>query len=63
MPEPDRILRIQAVLDRTGLRRSTLYRKIAEGSFPRQVKISRNGCGWRETEVARWIADLGAHAT
>jgi hypothetical protein len=44
MPEPDRILRVQAVLHPTGLRRSTLYRKIAEGSFPRQVKISRNGC-------------------
>jgi prophage regulatory protein len=45
MPEPDRILRVQAVLHPTGLRRSTLYRKIAEGSFPQQVKISRNGCG------------------
>ena len=59
MPEPDRILRIQAVLDRTGLRRSTLYRKIAEGSFPHQVKISQNGCGWKESAVNRWIADPG----
>jgi prophage regulatory protein len=57
MPEPDRILRIRAVLDRTGLRRSTLYRKIADGSFPRQVRISRNGCGWRESAISAWVAD------
>ena len=57
MLEPDCILRIQAVLDRIGLRRPTLYRKIAEGSFPRQVRISRNGCGWRDSAIARWMAD------
>ncbi len=34
-PSPDRILRIKSVLDRTGLCRSTLYRKIENGSFPR----------------------------
>ena len=28
--EPDRILRIKTVLDRTGLSRSTLYRKLGE---------------------------------
>ncbi len=36
----ERILRLKAVLDRTGLSRSALYRKIAEGSFPRQLKLS-----------------------
>lgn len=32
--QDDRILRINAVLDCTGLTRATLYRKIADGSFP-----------------------------
>jgi prophage regulatory protein len=45
------------VLDRTGLSRSTLYRKIAEGTFPRQVQISINGAGWHESAIERWIAD------
>jgi prophage regulatory protein len=61
MPEPDRVLRLQAVLDRTGPRRSTLYRKFAEGRFPRQVKISRNCGGWRESEVTVWIADPASY--
>ncbi len=55
MPEPDRIIRLKTVLARTGLSRSTIYRKIAEGTFPAQLKISVNGAGWRESELDRWI--------
>lgn len=55
---PDRILRIKTVLERTGLSRSTLYRKVREGTFPRQVKISTQCAGWRESIVDRWIAEL-----
>jgi prophage regulatory protein len=55
--EPDCIIRLKTVLARTGLSRSTLYRKIAEGTFPAQLKISTNGSGWHESDVDRWIAD------
>ena len=44
---PDRILRLKAVLDRTGLSRSTLYRKMQNGTFPRNVQISKRCAGWR----------------
>lgn len=57
MAEPDRILRIRTVLHRTGLSRSTLYRKIQEGTFPRQVQISVHGAGWRESAINGWVAD------
>jgi prophage regulatory protein len=57
MADPDRILRIRTVLARTGLSRSTLYRKINEGSFPKQVPISVHGAGWRESAINRWMAD------
>ena len=53
----DRIVRLKTVLDRTGLSRSTIYRKINEGTFPRQIPISINGAGWRESEINRWIAN------
>jgi prophage regulatory protein len=55
--EPDRIIRLKTVLSRTGLSRSTLYRKIGEGTFPRQIKISIHGAGWYESAVTRWVAD------
>jgi prophage regulatory protein len=54
--QPDRILRITAVLDRTGLTRSTLYRKIADGSFPSQVRLNTRCVGWRESSVAKWLS-------
>lgn len=52
---PDRILRINTVLERTGLSRSTLYRKIQEGSFPRQVRIAARCAGWRESSLKEWL--------
>jgi len=57
MPASDRIVRLKTVLARTALSRSTIYRKIAEGTFPPQIKISVNGAGWRESDIDRWIAD------
>jgi prophage regulatory protein len=56
MREPDRIIRLKTVLARTGLSRSTIYRKIAERTFPTQIKISTHGTGWRESDINRWIA-------
>jgi prophage regulatory protein len=53
--QPDRILRLRTVLERTGLSRSTLYRKIANGSFPRQIPISARCAGWRESSIKRWM--------
>jgi prophage regulatory protein len=57
MREPERIVRLKTVLARTGLSRSTIYRKIAEGTFPAQLQISANGTGWHESDTNRWIAD------
>ncbi|MBX3562703.1 MAG: AlpA family phage regulatory protein [Sphingomonas sp.] len=52
---PERILRLAVVLERTGLSRSTLYRKVNSGTFPRQLKISLRCAGWRESEVEEWL--------
>jgi len=57
MPQPERIIRLRTVLERTGLSRSSIYRKIAEGTFPAQLKIGVHGAGWHESVINRWIAD------
>ena len=51
----DRILRIKTVLDRTGLSRATMYRKMQSGTFPRNIAISTRCAGWRESAVAEWM--------
>ncbi len=57
MSNLERIIRLKTVLSRTGLSRSTMYRKISDGTFPCQVKISIHGAGWHESAINRWIAD------
>lgn len=57
MPESERIIRLNTVLYRSGLSRSTVYRKIKEGTFPPQIKLGINGTGWKESELNRWIAN------
>jgi prophage regulatory protein len=52
---PDRILRLNAVLDRTGLSRSTLYRKVQARTFPKQIRIAARCAGWRESAVNDWM--------
>jgi prophage regulatory protein len=52
---PDRILRIKTVLDRTGLSRSTMYRKMQDGTFPPSVQISTRCAGWRESAIDAWL--------
>lgn len=61
MPEPDRIIRLKTVLHRSGLSRSTVYRKMKEGTFPCQIPISSNGAGWSEAEINRWVANPPAY--
>jgi len=48
-----RLLRLPAVLDRTGLSRSTLY---ATADFPKSVKVGQRAVAWPEDEVEAWIA-------
>lgn len=52
---PDRILRLKTVLERTRLSRSTMYRKMQNGTFPKNVQISTRCTGWRESAVNDWM--------
>lgn len=50
------ILRLPTVKARTGLSRSTIYLRIAEGSFPASVSLGGRAVGWIEAEVNDWLA-------
>lgn len=47
-------LRLPAVKDRTGLSRSTIYLRIADGTFPKPVNLGGRAVGWVESEVDDW---------
>ncbi|UZK69767.1 AlpA family phage regulatory protein [Sphingomonas sp. S1-29] len=52
---PDRILRLPKVLTRTRLSRSTLYRKLDNGTFPKRVHISMRCIGWHDSTIVTWL--------
>ena len=53
----DRLLRLDEVLHTTGLGRNTVYRRIREGTFPKQVRIGPNSVAWRQSDIAHWMDD------
>lgn len=57
-PTPMRVLRLREVEERTGLKRASLYRRAAAGTFPKPVRLGANSSGWIESEVDAFIADL-----
>jgi prophage regulatory protein len=50
-----RVMRLVEVLSTTGLARSTIYKYVADGSFPRPVTLGERSVGWVESEVHDWL--------
>lgn len=50
------ILRLNDVKSRTGLSRSTIYARMAEGDFPSTISLGGRSVGWLETEINDWIS-------
>lgn len=53
--KPDTLLRLAGVENLTGLRKSTLYRLIQEGKFPRGIRLSARATAWSLNAVSAWI--------
>jgi prophage regulatory protein len=51
-----KLLRRRQVEAVTGLGRSRLYDLIADGTFPRPVKLGARAVAWVETEIDAWLA-------
>jgi prophage regulatory protein len=49
------ILRLPDVKAATGLSRSTIYLRIAEGTFPRPVSLGGRAVGWLQAEIDDWM--------
>ena len=48
-------LRLKQVCEITGLKRSSVYSRIAEGAFPKQFPLGGRAVGWLASEVDSWI--------
>jgi prophage regulatory protein len=50
-----RFIRRNQVQQITGLSRSSIYAMVADGTFPKQIKIGRRAVAWLETEIDDWM--------
>ena len=63
-----RFIRLPEVLSRTGYGRTSIYRKMEDGSFPKSLKLGgppkdpsvfdSRGVAWIEDEVEQWIESI-----
>ncbi len=59
VPEPKRVtrlIRLKEVQHRVGLGRSTIYRWMAEGKFPKPVQLGGYAVAWALEDVESWIS-------
>ena len=61
MKTPKKLLRLNDVIERTGLSRSTVYNLMDEKhrqydpTFPRQVALTQRSVAWFQHELDSWI--------
>ncbi len=53
--DQDVLLTRREVERRTGLSRSTLYRKMRDGTFPVPLKVSERAVRWRESDIRAYV--------
>ena len=57
-----KLLRIDQVVELTGLKPSSIYKQIREGNFPRSIFITKRAKAWPESVVQEWIEEVVANA-
>jgi len=50
-----KIIRLKQVMETTGLARSTIYKFIAAGTFPKSVPLGGKSVGWVDEEIQEWV--------
>ncbi len=56
----DRILRRKELEQFIGLSRSSIYEAMAQGEFPKPIRIGKRAVGWRQSTIDAWLAERAA---
>lgn len=49
------MLRLNDVIKKTGLSRSSIYKYVASGKFPKPVHLGERTVAWVESEIDDWL--------
>jgi len=53
----NKFLRLPQVKQTTGLSKSSIYARIAEGTFPKQIPLGPRLVVWVESDIQKWISE------
>lgn len=53
----NKILRLPAVKEITGLSRSSIYLRMSKREFPKSISLGDRAIGWLEEDINQWIED------
>nr|WP_234002428.1 AlpA family transcriptional regulator [Erythrobacter sp. AP23] len=56
----NRLIRLPEVMNRVGLKRSTIYQRMRDGRFPRARSLGLKCAVWVEAEIEDWIRSVEA---
>ncbi len=51
----NKIIRLPAVKDQTGLSRSSIYLRMSKGAFPQSTSLGYRAIGWLEEDINQWL--------
>ncbi|MFM1911819.1 MAG: hypothetical protein RJB18_1210 [Pseudomonadota bacterium] len=51
----NKLLRLKAVKEYTGLSRSSIYSLISKNAFPKNISIGSRSVAWSEEDIQGWI--------
>jgi prophage regulatory protein len=60
--QDERLIRLPGVLERIGVKKSTLWNWVKAGKFPQPIKLSERVTVWRSSDVQKWIDEMAAGA-
>ena len=52
-----KLIRLPQVKSTTGLSKSSIYARISEGTFPKQIPLGPRLVVWVESEIQNWISE------
>ena len=52
-----KLLRLPEVKSTTGLSKSSIYARISEGTFPKQIPLGTRLVVWVEADIQKWISE------
>ena len=53
--DPPRFIRLPQVLEMTGIGKTTIYRWMTDGTFPKQIQIGGKSVVWNERDDIDWM--------